>query len=129
MIDFKNGDMAIAKDGSSGLVVDGSIFWADGQAREETEVDFLIRYTQTGAEIVNTNFRTPVNFPVLEIGSKGLAVVLVQTALKCKGYYKDKIDGDFWEETYKAVKRFRDDNYLTGDTVVDEQCYQYLFKE
>lgn len=127
MIDFKNGDMAIAKDGASGLVVDGSIFWADGQAREDTEVDFLIRYTQTGAEIVNT--QTPVNFPVLEIGSKGLAVVLVQTALKCKGYYKDKIDGDFWEETYKAVKRFRDDNYLTGDTVVDEQCYQYLFKE
>lgn len=127
MIDFKNGDMAIAKDGASGLVVDGSIFWADGQAREETEVDFLIRYTQTGAEIVNT--KTPVNFPVLEIGSKGLAVVLVQTALKCKGYYKAKIDGDFWEETYKAVKRFRDDNYLTGDTVVDEQCYQYLFKE
>lgn len=129
MIDFKNGDMAIAKDGASGLVVDGSIFWADGQAREETEVDFLIRYTQTGAEIVNSQFCTPVNFPVLEIGSKGLAVVLVQTALKCKGYYKAKIDGDFWEETYKAVKRFRDDNYLTGDTVVDEQCYQYLFKE
>lgn len=127
MIDFKNGDMAIAKDGASGLVVDGSIFWADGQAREESEVDFLIRYTQIGAEIVNT--QTPVNFPVLEIGSKGLAVVLVQTALKCKGYYKAKIDGDFWEETYKAVKRFRDDNYLTGDTVVDEQCYQYLFKE
>lgn len=127
MIELKNGDMAIAKDGASGLVVDGSIFWADGQAREESEVDFLIRYTQTGAEIVNT--QTPVNFPVLEIGSKGLAVVLVQTALKCKGYYKAKIDGDFWEETYKAVKRFRDDNYLTGDTVVDEQCYQYLFKE
>lgn len=129
MILIQNGDMIIARDGVSGLVVDGSIFWADGQPRDDSQMEFAIRYTDTGAIIAEDKTATPVDFPDLEIGSHGLAVVLAQTALKCKGYYKGKIDGDFGKQTYDAVRKFRTDNYLSGETIIDHECYKYLFKE
>lgn len=127
MIDLQNGDMVIAHDGVSGLTVDGDVFWTDGKARDISEISFAVRYTETGAVI--TGEETSVLFPELEIGSKGLAVVLAQTALKCKGYYNGKIDGDFGQLTYEAVRKFRQDNYLQGDTIVDDMCYKFLFKE
>ena len=127
MIDLQNGDMVIAHDGTSGLTVDGDVFWTDGKARDNSEISFAVRYTETGAVI--TGEETSVLFPELEIGAKGLAVVLAQTALKCKGYYSGKIDGDFGQQTYEAVRKFRQDNYLQGDTIVDDMCYKFLFKE
>lgn len=119
--------MTVAKDGTTGMVVDGSIFWADGLARTDNDIQFIIRYTEQGAELMGYNDEAIL--PDLEIGARGLAVVLAQTALQCKGYYKGKIDGDFGKQTYDAVRRFREDNYLLGDTVVDQECYKFLFKE
>lgn len=127
MSSYNNGDMTVAKDGTTGMVVDGSIFWADGLARTDNDIQFIIRYTEQGAELMGYNDEAIL--PDLEIGARGLAVVLAQTALQCKEYYKGKIDGDFGKQTYDAVRRFREDNYLSGDTVVDYECYKYLFKE
>ena len=127
MSSYNNGDMAVAKDGTTGMVVDEQIFWCDGKARDDSEIQFIIRYTEQGAELMGYNEEAIL--PDLEIGSRGLAVVLAQTALQCKGYYKGIIDGDFGKQTYDAVRRFREDNYLSGDTVVNHECYTYLFKE
>ena len=123
--------MAVTAAGITGLVVDGSVFWTDGQPHSDDEITFLMRYTETGAELIGDQ-NTPdtrVYFPDCEIGAKGLTVLLAQTALKCKGYYRGNLDGDFGKMTYDAVRKFREDNYLTGDSILDTQTYNYLFKE
>lgn len=126
---YKNGDIAIASNGDRGIFIDDSFLWAGSQHTDE-EISFLIRYTDTGAEIVSDTDNTVPDFlPDLEITSRGLMVLLAQTALKCKGYYYGNLDGDFGKKTYDAVKRFREDNYLTGDTIIDKETYRYLFKE
>lgn len=129
MNEFKTGDIAIAQNGDRGIFIDDSFMWA-GSDHEPDDIAFLIRYTDTGAEIhADQTDPAPDFLPELEIGSKGLMVLLAQTALKCKGYYRGNLDGDFGKMTYDAVRRFREDNYLTGDTIIDKQTYQFLFKE
>ena len=126
---FQNGDIAIAVNGDRGIFCDDSFLWA-GSQHPDDEIAFLIRYTETDAEI-HSNQTDPVPdfLPDLEIGNKGLMVLLAQTALRCKGYYKGNLDGDFGKKTYDAVRQFREDNYLTGDTIIDKETYKYLFKE
>lgn len=127
--DFKNGDIAIAINGDRGIYINDSFMWA-GSNHSNEEISFLIRYTDTGAEIVTDQSDTvPEWLPELEIKSRGLMVLLAQTALKCKGYYHGKLDGDFGKLTYDAVRQFKADNYLAGDTIIDKETYKYLFKE
>ena len=130
MNNYKNGDMVVASNGETGLVVDGSVFWT-GDPHDDDEISFIVRYTEQGAELLGdqTTPDTPVYFPVCEIGAKGLTVLLAQTALKCKGYYLGNLDGDFGKMTYDAVRKFREDNYLQGDSVLDDDCYKFLFRE
>lgn len=130
MNNYKNGDMVVAANGETGLVVDGSVFWT-GDPHGDDEISFIVRYTEQGAELLGDQQTpdTPVYFPVCEIGAKGLTVLLAQTALKCKGYYHGNLDGDFGKMTYEAVRKFREDNYLQGDSVLDDDCYKFLFRE
>lgn len=127
MIKLSNGDIVIASNGDRGIVAENDILWASEYHPKE-DIAFCIRYTETDAEI--EEYKKPDFLPTLEIGSRGLMVVLVQTALQCKGYYKNcKVDGDFGNKTFEAVREFRKDNYLSGDTVVDYETYKCLFKE
>lgn len=129
MNEFKNGDIAIAQNGDRGIYIEDSFMWA-GSDHPADDIAFLIRYTDTGAEIhADQTDPVPDFLPELEFGSKGLMVLLAQTALKCKGYYKGILDGDFRKKTYDALRQFREDNYLTGDTIIDKETYKYLFKE
>lgn len=126
---YKNGDIAIASNGDRGIFIDDSFLWAGSQHTDD-EISFLIRYTDTGAEIsADQSEPVPDWLPELEINSRGLMVLLAQTALKCKGYYHGNLDGDFGKMTYDAVRKFREDNYLAGDTIIDKETYKYLFKE
>lgn len=125
MMKLNNGDIVIAVNGDRGIVAENDILWASAPHTEE-EISFCIRYTEISAEIEENKKDF---LPDLEIGSRGLAVLLAQTALKCKNYYKGKLDGDFGQKTYEAVREFRKDNYLSGDTVIDTETYKYLFKE
>lgn len=130
MNNYKNGDMVVASNGETGLVVDGAVFWT-GDPHGDDEISFIVRYTEQGAELLGDQQApdTPVYFPVCEIGAKGLTVLLAQTALKCKGYYRGNLDGDFGKMTYDAVRKFREDNHLQGDSVLDDDCYKFLFRE
>lgn len=126
---FQNGDIAIAVNGDRGIFVVDSFLWA-GSQHPDDEISFLIRYTDTET-IIHADQTDPVPdfLPDLEIGNKGLMVLLAQTALRCKGYYKGNLDGDFGKKTYDAVRQFREDNYMTGDTIIDKETYKFLFKE
>ena len=50
-------------------------------------------------------------------GSKGDKVKELQTLLKNKGYYNEKIDGDFGEYTLTALKKYQKANSLTVDGI------------
>ena len=127
MITLQNGDIVIASNGDRGIVAEDDILWA-GPYHEKDDISFAIRYTETSAKITGQS-QTENWFPDREIGSKGLIVLLAQTALKCKGYYRGNLDGDFGKMTFEAVRKFREDNYLTGDSILDTQTYKFLFQE
>jgi len=42
-------------------------------------------------------------------------IIILQDALKAQGYYKYKVDGDFWDETDKSVRAFQKKNGLVID--------------
>jgi len=50
-------------------------------------------------------------------GSKGEAVRIMQQRLKDLGYYTGKVDGDFGQGTYNAVKLFQTQHQLSADGV------------
>lgn len=128
MTALRNGDIVIASNGDRGIVTENDILWASPY-HEIEDIEFAIRYTETTTEIISENAETEDYFPEQEIGSKGLTVLLAQTALKCKGYYTGNLDGDFRNKTFNAVRKFREDNYLSGDSIMDKQFYKFLFKE
>lgn len=77
--------------------------------------------------IVGTPFGAPGTTPApLRMGDSGPAVLEVQRALKRLGYLKWTPDGFFGQGTYKAVKKFREDNGLKGETIVDDDVYILL---
>lgn len=70
----------------------------------------------------------PVGHPTLKKGSKGEAVVLLQKKLLAKGYKLPKYgaDGDFGNETLKAVKEFQKNNGLGVDGIVGPKTWAKL---
>lgn len=65
-------------------------------------------------------------FPILEIGDNGLFVYIMQAALKYRGY-SVSINGAFEMSTFAALKAFRREHYLDGDTICDESTWKALF--
>ena len=72
-----------------------------------------------GVTTANPNAtKAPTNTPApssLKKGSSGEAVKSLQKRLKELGYYTGSVDGDFGENTEKAVKAFQERNGLTVD--------------
>ena len=92
-------------------------------------VSFLLRFSPDGGTVIDKPEETGIVFPETEYGSTGLTVVLLQTALKCRGYYTGAIDGDFGHMTHGALYRFMTDEAIEGDTVATMEVYQKLFEE
>jgi hypothetical protein len=77
--------------------------------------------------IIGTPFGAPSTQPsVIKLGDKGPDVLEVQRALKRLGYLKWTPDGFWGQGTEKAVKKFREDNGLTGQNIVDDKVYTLL---
>ncbi|MDD4766641.1 MAG: L,D-transpeptidase family protein [Desulfotomaculaceae bacterium] len=77
--------------------------------------------------IIGTPFGAPGASPSqLKIGDRGPDVLEVQRALKRLGYLKWTPDGFWGQGTDKAVKKFREDNGLTGANIVDDKTYKLL---
>lgn len=59
-------------------------------------------------------------------GDAGKDIVEIQVKLKEQGYYTDKIDGKFMNETTTAVKKFQKEKKLTSNGIVEEKTYLAL---
>lgn len=70
---------------------------------------------------------TPVNRPILRIGSEGVAVSELQAALKLLGYYSDAVDGIYRESTAIAVSGFQQAAGLTPDGITGPATWNRLF--
>lgn len=70
-----------------------------------------------------------LDFPLLKKGSAGDLVETVQTLLEHKGYSCGRwgIDGDFGNDTEKAVKEFQKQHYLEDDGEVGGMTFKVLF--
>ena len=64
--------------------------------------------------------------PVLKKGSKGESVKELQRLLEKKGFDPKGIDGDFGNNTEKALKNFQTKVFVTG--VTDERTWKELYK-
>lgn len=62
------------------------------------------------------------------LGDNNDDVYLMQKLLMSKGYSLPKYgaDGDFGQETFVAVKKFRIDNNLRSSTICDAECWEKL---
>lgn len=70
---------------------------------------------------------TPVNRPILRMGSEGAAVSELQAALKLLGYYSDVVDGIYRESTASAVSGFQQAAGLTPDGITGPATWNRLF--
>lgn len=114
-----NGDIVLVN-GIAGIVRNGITELSDGTTTTEAP-DYIIRIPERMPEIVVHN----INFPVLEIGARSMYVEIMQTCLKWHGYGCTP-DGVFGQFTFGALLRFRNDCYLSGDTVCDAATWEKL---
>ena len=66
-----------------------------------------------------------MEIPTLEINSRGIWVYMLQAALNYRNFGVP-LTGVFNMDTFNAVKAFRREFYLTGDTVVDLEFWKKL---
>ena len=71
----------------------------------------------------------PTPVPVLSIGSGGARVSEIQKRLSELGYPISTVDGQYGEETARAVVLFQEQNHLTMDGIVGNQTFSVLFSE
>ena len=64
-----------------------------------------------------------LDLPELTVGSKGVEVYLLQSALTLRGCPCGKLDGDFGPVTAAAVNRFKQNRLLPTDGKVDAQTW------
>ena len=128
---IKDNDFVLDKSGRVlGYVFRDEILTPEGsEPLDPDRVSFLLRFSPDGGTIIDKVEESGVVFPETEYGSTGLTVVLLQTALKCRGYYTGAIDGDFGHMTHGALYRFMTDEGISGDTVATNEVYQKLFEE
>ena len=70
---------------------------------------------------------TPPPFTTLSKGSKGSAVIELQTRLTELGYMDSEIDGDYGNKTKTAVQLFQKNAGLTTSGIADEATQEALF--
>lgn len=115
-----DGDIVIVS-GKSGIYRNGAITLYDGTTTD-ADPDYIIRIPEELPAVTIAN----VEPPTLEIGARNMYVEIMQVCLKWHGY-SIRIDGDFGNQTYYALREFRSDNYLSGDTVCDGVTWEKLF--
>ena len=69
---------------------------------------------------------SPVNMPVLKLGSSGAAVSTVQEVLTITKHYRGKIDGNFYTLTEQAVRAFQKSFGIKADGVVNQETWTAL---
>lgn len=74
-------------------------------------------------------FAQAVTYKTLKTGSRGSDVKKMQTALKEKGYYTQKVDGIFGKGTLSAVKAFQKENGLKVDGIAGPQTLSKLYSK
>lgn len=73
--------------------------------------------------ISNTSYASSIQF---HEGDVGKDIAEIQVKLKEHGYYLNKIDGKFTNETTKAVRNFQKGKKLKSNGIVDEKTYLAL---
>lgn len=68
------------------------------------------------------------NFPILQVGMRGIAVQGLQERLKAKGFLKDNADGIFGPATLAAVKAAQTEYKLKADGVVGADTWIVLLQ-
>lgn len=63
---------------------------------------------------------------LLSFGSQGSDVEQLQSFLQQQGYYQDKIDGVYGQNTYSAVREFQSDNDISVDGIVGQETWSAL---
>lgn len=75
----------------------------------------------------------PVTLPTLKRGNRGVAVAMMQIALKCHGYWtyplENWADGDFGSGTESKLKQFQQKNGITADGICGNQTWYCLLKK
>ena len=89
-------------------------------------------YTQqvlfsSGAIASSSGTGTTTGYVYLHYGSNGDAVRRLQTALKNAGYYKGAIDGQYYDQTYAAVKAFQRAAGLAVDGIAGRKTQNALY--
>lgn len=130
---MKNNDIIITATGAIGIYQDGKITTPEGDPLEESAAEFALRMIPGDPDVTEMHFGETASdgivFPETRVGSKGLTVCLLQQALKCRGFDPGMIDGDFGNQTHKALYDFRRSSGMFGETVADMEVYQKLFTE
>lgn len=129
---MKNNDIIITQTGAVGIYFDGKITTPDGDPLEHGCEAFALRMLPGDPDTAEMLYDLPASeivFPETRAGSKGLTVALLQTALKCRGFYHAAIDGDFRDKTHAALYAYRKSIGLDGETVADMNVYKKLFSE
>ena len=128
---MRNNAIAVGKDGTlKGYTADGQLVTPDGVREiDPAEIAFLFAYDPEGLDIVTPPAEDGITFPAVEMGSRGMTVLLVQTALKARGCYDGKIDGDFGVLTHGGLRRFMQRENIPGDTAATEEVLKKLFAE
>ena len=118
---LQNGDICLV-DGCSGIYYNGQITLSNLTVTNK-EPDYVLRFD---GEITSDPER--ISLPVLDFGAVGLYVGILQACLRFHGIRID-IDGVLGTQTLAALRTFRKDHYLEGDTVCDSQTWNYLLTE
>jgi peptidoglycan hydrolase-like protein with peptidoglycan-binding domain len=80
-------------------------------------------------KIVQALPTTPINRPILRIGSQGQAVSELQATLKLLGFYNDAVDGVYRDSTAIAVSQFQQSAGLTPDGIAGPATWNRLFPD
>lgn len=75
----------------------------------------------------STSTGTSIGYVYLHYGSNGEAVKRLQTALKNAGYYKGAVDGQYYDQTYAAVKAFQRAVGLDVDGIAGRKTQNALY--
>lgn len=71
-----------------------------------------------------------IDLPELEIGANGLAVYIMQAALRYRWLlHAEDVTGQFDLPTFDALREFRKQHYLTGNTICDALTWRELLTE
>ncbi|MGB3534047.1 MAG: peptidoglycan-binding protein [Microcoleaceae cyanobacterium] len=121
--------------GTSGVVNQqtwNSLFPPSQTSQESSTTSTCVCQTSTSASLTGsgaaTNRRSPVNFPILQLGMRGDAVTGLQERLRAKGFLRSPIDGVFGSETQAAVEAAQTEYELKSDGVVGAQTWLALLR-